>query len=723
MRMMARLRRCLLVASSLIGSSYQKDPIVDFCRRWGHQTAQVDGRLYIDGGMVDWNTDDANFTNTALLFSDLNSSTPDGQPYQYANLSKPSEIPSVSGGILWPDETNKCFYQFGGAFTNGTPGEVSMWTYDVLLDQWNKTGNKAAGVSATQRVAYGAGTHIEGLGLGFYLGGYRSNETDPNWTGNAIATADLVRFEYTTGLLSNNSGPDDNVGRAEGQMVYLPISDSGLLVYFGGIEDPQQNGTSLPANMSEIHMYDVQSSKWYTQTATGNIPGARRQFCAGATWADDQSSYNIYLYGGYGFGDPLAYDDAYILSLPSFTWIKAFPTDNSTGSYPHGGCSANVVTRDQMIIIGGWFPTSDLCDSPRVQGQHGMNLGYNGERKSLWDKYDPELSTYFVPTPIISAIGGGPTGGATKTAPASWDNPDLAVYYSLKAPSITRAATRALPSSTGTSSGGSNKSRVGAIAGGVVGGLAVLIAILCLILFCLHRKKKSRKEKDEQPAELPPPVELGVTTPPQELPTPGMGKYMPLHQQQEQYSPYSGMASLNSPHSAYAQQSSVSGSPPHATPYGSPHDSNYAHPSYPPPSHARSPSWEHAQFSTMDTRYSAQGQPSPTSPIHPSHAPPQEAQLYYPPPRELAYQPSAISPVGFSGYDSVQYHDNVSSPLPPPPASTMPTPTQFYAQPAPVPRDPGSGYAQPSTDSGRYGDGFERVGRPKYGRFVEGDHT
>lgn len=36
-----------------------------------------------------------------------------------------------------------------------------------------------------------------------------------------------------------------------------------------------------------------------------------------------------------------------------------------------------------------------------------MNLGYNGEKKALWDKYDPELSTYFVPTPIISAIGGG----------------------------------------------------------------------------------------------------------------------------------------------------------------------------------------------------------------------------------------------------------------------------------------------------------------------------
>ncbi|KAJ8112971.1 hypothetical protein OPT61_g4795 [Boeremia exigua] len=719
---MERFRQCLLVAFSLIGSSYQKDPVADFCRRWGHQTAQVDGRLYIDGGMLDWSTGDANFTNTALVFSDLNSSTPGlGQPYQYANLSKPSNVPSVSGGILWPDEVNKCFYQFGGAFTNGTPGEFSMWTYDVILDQWNKTEKNAADDSATQRVAYGAGTHIEGLGLGFYFGGYRSNQTDPSWTGAAIATADLVRFEYTTGLLSNDSGPEDNIGRAEGQMVYLPISDSGLLVYFGGIEDPQQNGTSVPANMSEIHMYDIQSSKWYTQTSTGDVPGARRQFCAGVTWADDQSSYNIYLYGGYGFGDTLAYDDAYILSLPSFTWIKAFPTDNSTGKFPHGGCSANVVTRDQMIVLGGWFPTSNLCDSPEVQGQHCMNLGYNGERKVLWDKYDPSLSAYSVPTPIISAIGGGATGGATKTAPSSWDNPDLAVYYNLKAPSITRTATRTLPSSTGTSSGGSSKSRVGAIAGGVVGGLAALIAILCLVLLCLHRKKKSRKEKEESP-ELPPPVELGVTTPPQEMPAPGMGKYMPLHQHQEHVPPYYGATSLDSPHSAYAQPRSVSGSPPHLTPYGSPHDTHYAQPAYPQTTYARSPSWEHAQSSTMDTRYSQQSHPSLSSPSHLSYAPPQEAQLYYPPPREPAYQSPIVSPASYSGFEYVQHHDNGSASLSPPPVSTMPTPTQFYARPAPVPGDPESGYAQPPTDGGRSGDSLEPQRRPKYGRFVEGDH-
>lgn len=257
-----------------------------------------------------------------------------------------------------------------------------------------------------------------------------------------------------------------------------------------------------------------------------------------------------------------------------------------------------------------------------------------------------------------------------------------------------------------------------------MGGLAGLIAILCLILCCLHRKKRSNKEKKGQTAELPAPVELGVTLPPQEMPVPDMGKYMPLHHQQEPYSPYSGATSLHSPYSAYAQQSSISGSPPHTTPYGSPRDATFAQPIYPQTSHARSPSWEHTQISTMDTRYSQRSHPSPPSPAHYSYAPPAEAQLYYPPPREPAYKTQAIPPApgAYGGYESVQHCDNVATSLSPPPVSAMPTPTQFYARPALIPGDEQTGYAQPPNDDGTYGDSFEPQRRPKYGRFVEVDH-
>jgi hypothetical protein len=45
--------------------------------------------------------------------------------------------------------------------------------------------------------------------------------------------------------------------------------------------------------MQKIHIYDVNSGKWYTQTASGDVPLPRRQFCAGVTWPDDRSSFNM----------------------------------------------------------------------------------------------------------------------------------------------------------------------------------------------------------------------------------------------------------------------------------------------------------------------------------------------------------------------------------------------------------------------------------------------
>jgi hypothetical protein len=330
-----------------------------------------------------------------------------GFPAQHSNLSKPASVPSLSGGILWADEVNKCFYQFGGAYQDGdSPKDFGMWTYDVVLNQWNTTSYVSSDKNLL-RPAFGAGTQVDSRGLGFYYGGWLSNRTTPGWRGPPMALSSIVQFNFTTGNIRNNTHPD-GIGRAEGQMVYLPVSDNGLLLYFGGIEDLYHNGSYNAANMSKIHIYDINSGKWYTQTATGNIPLARRQFCAGVTQANDLSSFNIYLYGGYGFANPAAFDDVYILSLPSFTWIKAYGDSNQFG---HGGCSANVVNSDQMMIIGGWYPNSSFvdCDQPDAQGQHNMILGNNTGKKEngIWDKYDLKVTNYDVPTLVIAAIGGG----------------------------------------------------------------------------------------------------------------------------------------------------------------------------------------------------------------------------------------------------------------------------------------------------------------------------
>ncbi|USP76749.1 hypothetical protein yc1106_04023 [Curvularia clavata] len=729
---MAYVRLSSFVVFSLLplARSQQNDPISSFCRRWGHATAQIDSRLYIDGGMeahaapISRKSDNL-LLDPWLVFSDLNSTTPDaGMPMQYANLSKPGNIPSLSGGYIWADNTNKCFYQFGGEYPEGlSPTDFSMWTYDVLLNQWNST--DTTGDKTIQRVSFGAGTQVEELGLGFYLGGWLSNRSSVGWKGPTMATNGLIQFDMSTGDLKNMTGPDD-LGRAEGQLLYLPVSDGGVLVYFGGIEDPYRNGSFNAANMSVIHIYDMASSKWYTQTASGTVPPSRRQFGSGVTWADDKSSYNIYLYGGYGFGEYPAFDDVYVLSLPSFTWIKAFPVnDNSTtpAQVGHGGCSANVINRKQMLVIGGWFPLYDRCDAPPGQGQHNMVLGYNGAEAKLWDKFQPNISAYVVPSPIVSAIGGGPTGGATKTAPAAWGHPDLATYYTLKPTFAARSATRSLPSATGSPSpSGSKKSNVGVIAGSVVGGLVGLIIVLCLILLCLRRHKKALKEKQEKEGNAnnaPPPIppaEL-ATTVPYEMPASEATKYVNTHNRADtvamaQYQEHPQQYSHSASHD-YSSSHSTPGPPSYATaaPYTSPTEAPFnpaspragqsfpeegiAHGSPPatwgPPADYPSPGLSHeAQYSY----------PSPTTPRHPSNGSiQQQVPIYYSHnntmPTRSPQSPGIFPEDGGMSEGQLRQNMSVSS-----------TPAHFYS------------HSAQHTSTERNNDR-----RPLQGRFLEEDHV
>lgn len=479
-----------------------QDPVKNFCRRFGHQTAVIDRTLYIDGGLVNWNPIvqyPANYSNRGLLYQDLNKNSPDGMPQLYANLTKNSSIPSVSGGILWADNVNKRFYLFGGEYYLDPPApSFSLFSFDALANQWDNFGIPTQ--TSIKSVSFGAGVAISERGEGYYYGGWLSNNSVFGWTGPSVATSGLIKYNMDTNSWTNNTGPD-TVRRAEGAMVYIPAGDGGMLIYFGGVTDPYANGSYVGQPMSKILIYDVLSSKWYTQAATGTIPGMRRRFCAGATWAPDQSSYNIYLYGGASMPpNTSGFDDVYILTIPTFTWIKLYPTDgNITGQYPHHSLTCNVISGAQMLIIGGTFPLSDDCDVPAQWGTHNLDMGQQNADKATWQLFVPNLNSYAVPDPIINVVGGNSKGGAAKTAPASgFDAPDLKVLMTRKATiAATRTPTRAIPgpssSSSGTPSPGTALS-TGAIVGIAVGGAAVLIAALACCVWCLRRHRRRRRQ-------------------------------------------------------------------------------------------------------------------------------------------------------------------------------------------------------------------------------------
>ncbi|KAF2468798.1 uncharacterized protein BDR25DRAFT_264696 [Lindgomyces ingoldianus] len=496
----------LIVALSTgVLSQQSKDPLKDFCRKFGHQTAIVDDKLYIDGGIVNWgplNQNSLNYSNKYFVYSDLKEIS-NGMPTQHANLSKPAEVPLVEGGTLWADPVNKWIHLYGGEYHDANPDALSLWSYDILNNVW-----KSSGVTnfQIQRVSYGAGATAEEDGKGYYYGGWLSNSSVPAF-GARMPTSNLIIYDMVKDTWANNTGPD-SIPRAEGVMVYIPASDAGMLVYFGGLYFPGGPGnyTGIGMNMSEIKVFDISDNKWYTQTATGDIPNSRRRFCAGATWAKDRSSYNIYLYGGASMPpNTIGFDDVYILSLPSFTWLKWYPDAPGPGA-PHHSLTCNVVRGSQMIVMGGTFPNdTTLCDVPTVQGQHNLNLGKENSLSAKWYQYLDNVTDYKVPEEIVAKVGGQASGGATVLAPKTWDNNLLPTYFQRAYTPTSRTPTRSIPATrtptaTHTSAGG-KKTPTKVIAGAAAGGgAAVLICIALGVFFCCI--KKDHRSAPTQPAEL-----------------------------------------------------------------------------------------------------------------------------------------------------------------------------------------------------------------------------
>ncbi|KAF2281401.1 uncharacterized protein EI97DRAFT_472800 [Westerdykella ornata] len=512
MRSRIRALRLFLAVSSCISRSEQrKDPLKDFCRIFGHQTTVVDRRMIVDGGLVNFaplSASSLNYSSTWMRSGDLNN-TNEGFP-KYVTVTKNESVPSVHGGVLWADATNKQVYMYGGEFGDGQPQDFQLWFYDLEYDSWNTTSPSGSNV---QRAAWGAGAGAtdQAKAIGYYYGGYLTNASVPGY-GAQTPLSNMVVYDMIENSFRNQSGPD-NTPRAEGVMQYVPVGDAGLLVYFGGLEFPNGGSSRGP---QEILVYSIGDDLWYRQTATGDIPEQRRRFCAGLAHAQDRSSFNIYLYGGASIGDGVGFGDVYVLSLPSFTWIKFWPRpeDGVGATFPHHSLSCDVVGNSQMIIMGGHFPnmTND-CDMPMVYGQHGLDLGKNNPLGAKWASYNPNLTTYQVPTEIARTIGGGPTGGATVTTPvAGFRERDLQVQFAREYNPSSRTPTRHLPLETGEPAPEPEGPSRRAVIGGAVGGsLGALLVVGGMGFFLFRRRLRNRvygvqqlQSRDDQPvSEIP----------------------------------------------------------------------------------------------------------------------------------------------------------------------------------------------------------------------------
>jgi hypothetical protein len=178
--------------------------------------------------------------------------------------------------------------------------------------------------------------------------------------------------------------------------------------------------------MSTVSVYDIASGSWFEQETNGQPPGATTQGCAVVASAQDGSSHSIYWYGGFdGIGAGKAFsDDVYILSIPSFMWMRVAP---GTDSHGRAGHRCVKPYPDQMLVIGGYTPTTTngvTCLSG------GVVQAFNLSSLKWMDAYDPSVwSNYSIPEMISAMIGGDGRGGADITAPTTWSNTSMAALF------------------------------------------------------------------------------------------------------------------------------------------------------------------------------------------------------------------------------------------------------------------------------------------------------
>ena len=141
-------------------------------------------------------------------------------------------------------------------------------------------------------------------------------------------------------------------------------------------------------------------------TATGDIPGDRSQFCAVVSASMDQSTFQVTIFGGWNAYKGERYEEVFVLTVPSFRWIKVNHKNDfeaTTASKGRAGYRCIIYKDAQMIVLGGSVPVDNdqtSCDTAYPP------LRVLDTSTYTWKTvFDPSVE-YRVPDIVTNIIGG-----------------------------------------------------------------------------------------------------------------------------------------------------------------------------------------------------------------------------------------------------------------------------------------------------------------------------
>ncbi|KAL5348312.1 hypothetical protein ACLOAV_006794 [Pseudogymnoascus australis] len=513
--------------------------------------------LYIDGGQLYWQPTLKDGQLGPVTQDRKNGPRPHLHPqlqhplhHQHQLLHRPHPLPATAGasnniaplyydGALLANDAE--FLSYGGllrgsAAFSDPPADASLAYERYNLgskDRRFEPGfiQKTISTGVTRYVGFGGGVSVPSENMGYYFGGMKAkgggevyipqlNET----TDPTVFSNDLIKLDLSTQLKevwTKETIPPKVPDRASPEVVWVPVGEKGVLVVVGGVVNPvfangsftltdaqkAESQTKSPAFLTTVSVYDIATEAWYLQPTT-NPPAstAWTQGCAVVASAPDGSSHNIYYYGGFdGISLQAPFnDEVWILSLPSFTWVKAAP-----GRTAHGRAGHRCVKPypDQMVVVGG-YPANGGTALGCLAG--GIVQLFNLSSLAWVDAYDPRVwSNYSVPPIVSDAVA---RAGTTKFVNASlsaifetpYEKEKISNWYpyAYTDTSTTNPTRPDVPSTTPIAAPGSGTPKWLAPVLGVVLTLVVLSALAIAFLLWRRRRYLRRRESVADTSEV-----------------------------------------------------------------------------------------------------------------------------------------------------------------------------------------------------------------------------
>ncbi|TLD29586.1 hypothetical protein E2P81_ATG05880 [Venturia nashicola] len=543
----------LLFIAQCFAATTDFDAVRDRCTRWHHSAMLRDSSIFVDGGVQVFRKAGNTWLGFNKYMFEIDLSKPwdtkinftEKRIGRFGDSSMGSNPPNMIRGGLWrgPPNDSRLFTFGGSTFLANTSDmdwkppaddKYSLWSYDTASMKW---GQYDISYAIPRRPNWGSVAEAVDLGIGFALNGQidrgSSNVmyTMGEYIGGSLSNSTIDHTTYVGGLVTvdmlgkvtarNTSTESLGPPRIAGGLVYAPgfgKTVNGSLITFGGMysvdlsTNNARNGALIGfENVSLCDSWQEQDPVWFSQPTTGNVPPPRIDFCVLPLPKSpkDGSSHNFYMYGGYDPIRNIIYDDVWVISLPSFTWIKL----NSGGADGRFGHSCHWASVNHMISIGGsldaamygvetsgQIPTNlETMKCDPVEGVKIFDLSLG-----TWGTYmpGPQSPPFRVPEQVVRVIGGSGDGGATFNSPVGgFAHPALAKMFDPV--KITTNPNNARPSTPGVSAFQTspkflNHPNVKAVAGGVIGGVLGSFAILGLAILWKRHSTRAIVETEIQ---------------------------------------------------------------------------------------------------------------------------------------------------------------------------------------------------------------------------------